>query len=173
MAKYEPKTFKTGICTKTLYNYIDKGIFAKITNKDLPVKRDKKKRHYRRTRVALNSLKGTSIEERPGYIEDLKEYGHWEMDTIVGKKGERGACLLVLTERKSREQIIRKMPDKTQDSVKRTIIDELERKYGKRFSEKFKTVTTGNGPEFLNWTWIEKSVIEPEVKRLKVLRVSL
>jgi IS30 family transposase len=29
--------FKTTICTKTLYNYIDKGIFANITNKDLPV----------------------------------------------------------------------------------------------------------------------------------------
>lgn len=159
--------FKTGICTKTLYNYIDKGIFAKITNKDLPVKRNKKRGQYRRTRVALKNLKGTSIEDRPGYIEDRKEYGHWEMDSLVGKKGESGACLLVLTERKSREQIIRKMPDKTQESVKRTL-DELERKYGKRFPEKFKTVTTDNGPEFLNWTWIEKSVIEPEVKRLKV-----
>ena len=30
------KQFKTKICTKTLYNYIDQGIFPNLTNKDLP-----------------------------------------------------------------------------------------------------------------------------------------
>src|SRR5690606_25376831 len=86
--------FKTEICTKTLYNYIDKGVFANITNKELTVKRNKKKGHYRRVRVALKNLKGTSIEDRPVYIEDREEPGHWEMDTLVGKRGESGACLL-------------------------------------------------------------------------------
>src|SRR5690606_8627968 len=31
--KYE---FETTICTRTVYNYIEQGIFANITNKDLP-----------------------------------------------------------------------------------------------------------------------------------------
>ncbi len=31
--KYE---FKASICTRTVYNYIDQGVFANITNKDLP-----------------------------------------------------------------------------------------------------------------------------------------
>ena len=29
--------FDTEICTKTLYNYIDQGLFAGVSNKDLPV----------------------------------------------------------------------------------------------------------------------------------------
>ena len=41
--------FKTSICTKTLYNYIDKGIFAKISNKELPVKRNKKKENTKKS----------------------------------------------------------------------------------------------------------------------------
>ncbi len=36
--------FKAQICTKTLYNYIDRGdVFLKLTNKDLPVKKRRKK----------------------------------------------------------------------------------------------------------------------------------
>lgn len=57
--------FKTTICTKTLYNYIDKGIFADITNKDLPVKKDKGKKTYRRVKIAHKNLRGKSIEEDP------------------------------------------------------------------------------------------------------------
>jgi len=35
--------FKTSICTKTLYNYIDRGdVFLRLTNKYLPVKKDGK-----------------------------------------------------------------------------------------------------------------------------------
>ena len=122
--------FKTSICTKTLYNYIDSGVFANITNKDLPVKRNKRKGGYQRVKVALNNLRGSSIEERPAHIETRKEYGHWEMDCVVGKKGGSGATLLVLTERRTREEIVRRMPDRTQVSVKKEL-DQLERKYGK------------------------------------------
>ncbi|MFR9104807.1 MAG: hypothetical protein ACLVJ3_19305 [Coprococcus phoceensis] len=28
-----------------------------------------------------------SIEERPKEIETREEFGHWEMDTVVGKQG--------------------------------------------------------------------------------------
>jgi len=76
---------------------------------------------------ALKNLKGSSIEERPKEVNDRKEYGHWEMDCV----------LLVLSERKTREEIILKLPDKTQESVIKAI-DELERKYRRKFREKFK-----------------------------------
>mgnify|MGYP003799871731 FL=1 len=159
--------FKTSICTKTLYNYIDKGVFANISNKDLPIKRNKKKRKYQKVRIAKKNLRGTSIEERPSQIEKRDEYGHWEMDCIVGKRGERGATLLVLTERSTRQEIIRKMPDKTQASVKKEI-DKLERKYGKNFSKRFKTVTVDNGSEFLNSTELEASILNPKNKRFRL-----
>lgn len=159
--------FEVGICTKTLYNYIDNGVFANITNKDLPVKRSKKKGQYRKVRVSLNNLKGSSIEERPAHVEYRKEYGHWEMDCVVGKQGASGATLLVLTERMTREEIIRKMPDRTQASVKREL-DKLERRHRKRFLQKFKTITVDNGSEFVNSLELEASARDLGGKRVKV-----
>lgn len=73
----------------------------------------------------------------------------------------------MLTERSTREEIIRKMPNKTQKSVKRAL-DRLEKSYGNKFSEKFKTITVDNGSEFLNSEEMEKSIRDPEKKRFKI-----
>ena len=159
--------FETSICTKTLYNYIDQEVFVNITNKDLPVKKNKKKGSYRKIKIAHKNLKGTSIEERPAEVEKREEYGHWEMDCVVGKQGGSGAALLVLSERQRREEIIYKMDSKTQESVQK-VLDALEKKYGKRFREKFKTITVDNGSEFLDFKGIEQSWINPEEQRVKV-----
>lgn len=83
--KNENLHFNTTICVKTLYNYIDNKLFLTISNKDLPVKKDKKKqKHNKIRRVALNNIKGTSIEERNKDILDRERYGDWEIDTVVG-----------------------------------------------------------------------------------------
>lgn len=146
--------FKVDICTKTLYNYIDNEIFLNISNNDLPVKKNGKKRKYRNIRkVALNNLKGRSIEERPKSVETRAEQGHWEMDCVVGK-GK--ACLLVLTERQSRKELIFKLKAKKQQCVQ-TVLDRLERKYKGRFKEIFKSITMDNGSEFLNCEELEGS----------------
>ena len=129
-------------------------MFIDITNKDLPLKKDGKLRKYRKTGiVALNNLKGRSIEERPESIEDRKESGHWEMDCVVGK-GK--ACLLVMTERASRKEMIFKLKAKKQECVKE-VIDRLERKYKEQFSVNFKSITMDNGCEFLNQEALEAS----------------
>ena len=159
--------FKTSICTKTLYNYIDQGFFATLSNKDLPVKKDKKKSKYKKVRIPHKNLKGTSIEDRPSSINERSEYGHWEMDCVVGKQGGSGATLLVLSERKSREEIIYKMHNKTQECVIK-VLNILEKKYGKKFSEKFKTITVDNGSEFLYFKGLERSIKNPEQQRVKV-----
>jgi len=160
-------SFKTSICTKTLYNYIDQGLFATLSNKDLPVKKDKKKTKYKKVRIPHKNLKGTSIEDRPSSIDDRSEYGHWEMDCVVGKQGGSGATLLVLSERRSREEIIYKMQNKTQECVIK-VLDTLENKYGKKFIEKFKTITVDNGSEFLDFKGLERSIKSPEQQRVKV-----
>ena len=160
-------SFATSICTKTLYNYIDQNVFANITNKDLPVKRNGKKRGYCSTRVAHNNLKGSSIELRPPVVETREEYGHWEMDLVVSGTGKGKSALLVLTERQSRQQIIRKINDKTQRSVQQAI-DKLERKTARRFKEIFKTITVDNGSEFLDSERLECSIKDPSKKRFKL-----
>jgi transposase, IS30 family len=154
--------FETSICTKTLYNYIENNVFHEISNQDLVVKKNKKQRRYRQVRkVALNHRNGRSIEARPNLIEKREEYGHWEMDSVVGK-GK--ACLLVLTERSTRQEIIFKMASKTQESVKK-VIDRLERKHGKKFRNKFKSITMDNGGEFIDQAGIEASCLQKDTKR--------
>jgi len=115
--KVKEMVFKSCICTKTLYNYIDKGVFANISNKDLPVKKNKKKGMYRKTKIAHKNLRGTSIEEIPQEVEKREEYGHWEMDCVIGKRAGKGAVFLVLSERLTRQEIIVKIPNKTQQAV--------------------------------------------------------
>lgn len=159
--------FSVAIALKTLYNYIDAGLFANISNKDLPVKKNKKKRNYRKIRTAITNKKGTSIVERPLEVDDRKVFGHWEMDTVVGKQGTK-ACLLVLSERATRKELVFKIKDKTQNEVVR-ILNQIERKLGSvEFRKTFKTITTDNGGEFLDFEAIQKSVINKTKSRTKI-----
>lgn len=158
--------FKITLSYKTIYNYIDAGLFPNLTNKHLPVKKDKKKQKYDKIRQALNNTKGTGISERSKEVENREEYGHWEMDTVVGKKGT-STVLLVLTERKTREEIIRKIESKSQYCVVREL-NKIERKLGsKKFRETFKTITCDNGCENLDYDGIEQSVLTKQ-RRTKV-----
>lgn len=158
--------FKTTISYKTIYNYIDASLFPHLTNKHLPVKKNGKKQRHNKVRRAINNIKGTSITERAESIETRKEQDHWEMDTVVGKKGT-SEVLLVLTERKTREEIIRKIKSKSQYCVVKEL-DKIERKLGsKNFRETFKTITCDNGCENLDFEGIERSVLTKQ-SRTKV-----
>jgi len=153
--------FNTSISIKTLYNYVDKGIFLKITNKDLPEKGRRRNGNSHPKRLRISNPKGKSIEERPVEAEDREDYGHWEMDCVESGKNTSLTTLLVMTERKTREELIKKMKDKTQMSVIKAL-DTMEAKYKERFPLKFKTITVDNGSEFLNTEGIEKSALNPK-----------
>lgn len=156
-AENENLHFKTRLCYKTIYNYLDAGLFLNASVDDLPVKRSVRKKKDKKSSVALNNRNGRSIEERPKDILERKQYGHWEMDTVVSAQNTGKACLLVLSERMTREEIVIKIKDKRSSSVIHAL-NMLERKYGsKKFREKFKTITCDNGVEFLDQKGIEKS----------------
>lgn len=160
--------FKGMICTKTLYNYIDAGIFCGISHKDLWEKHKQKKRSYKTVvRVTTRNRRARSIEERPQRVNDRSEYGNWEGDTVKGCRRGSKAGLLTLTERKTREQIIIKVDQATHEAVQ-AAFDRLERKLGRRFNIKFKSITFDNGSEFLNWQSLEASVLEPGQKRTTI-----
>lgn len=159
--------FKTEICEKTLYNYIHSGLFLHITSANLPVRKKEKKQEYKRT-VSLNNLKGKSIEERPKEIKNRDTYGHWEMDTVVSGQGKSTACLLVFSERQTREEIIFKIPDKKSASVIKKL-NQIEKEMGcKAFRERFKTITCDNGVEFLDFIGIMKSYKNKKIPRTQV-----
>lgn len=147
--------FDTTVSKTTLYRYIDDGIFLTLTNEHLPVKRKKSKKH--RTVRAKRAPQGTSIEKRPEAIATRDCAGHWEMDCVVGKRGTK-KVLLVLTERYSRMELVRLIPDKTAQSAVK-VLDGIEKQCGSRlFRSIFKTITVDNGSEFSDAAGMERSI---------------
>lgn len=135
--------YDTMVSTKTLYNYIDHGLIG-VKNIDLPMKvrlNPKKKRIRKNKRIL-----GKSIAERPVSVEDREEFGHWEIDTLLGKKSN-DAVLLTLTERRTRKEIIMRLPSKTSKAVEAAFQD-LRNQYRSLFSQVFKSITSDNGSEF-------------------------
>ena len=104
MAGYakKQKLFEKTVCTKTLYNYIDNGLIE-VKNIDLAQKLRRKPKR-KRSREYRKKL-GQSIELRPKIVEDREEFGHWQIDLIIGKN-EADEVLLTLDERKTRKRYI-------------------------------------------------------------------
>lgn len=126
---------KSVVCLRTLYNWIVSGILSVSYHELLyPQYRKPKKQRVVQPKRPL----GLSIERRPEAIEYRSEYGHWEIDTVLLTK-EKGECLLTLTERKTRLEIIRLIPDKTSHSVNESL---------KEIDFKPLSITSDNGKEF-------------------------
>lgn len=146
--------FQMSVCVSTLYSYISKGVFLHLTNKDLWVKGQQKKREYQTVRRLPHPLL-PSINQRPEEINARTEPGHWEMDLVVGPKGSK-PVLLTLSNRQSREELIFKLPNRKAATI-RSVFDKLERKY-RDFKTRFRTITTDNGSEFLEYDELVKSI---------------
>lgn len=155
------------ICVSTLYSYIEKGVFFKLTNKQLPVKCKKKKRSYNRIVRQARPSKGTSIEKRPERIMERTDFGHWEMDTVVGRQGISKQSILVLTERKTRKELCLLLKRHTTECVVKAL-NALEKRLGERnFRRVFKTITVDNGSEFQDYQGMQKS------RRSNVMRTTI
>lgn len=155
LAEARKAGFTTSVCVGTLYNYISQGVFYQLTNTDL-LEKTKRKPRKKDEEPKIAHPKLPSIEKRPQHINDRREQGHWEMDLVVGCSGSR-PVLLTLTERVTREEIIIKLPDRRAVTIRRAI-DRLERTTPD-FCQKFKSITTDNGPEFLEYNLLRKSVL--------------
>lgn len=155
LAEARKAGFTTSVCVGTLYNYISQGVFYQLTNTDL-LEKTKRKPRKKDEEPKIAHPKLPSIEKRPQHINDRREQGHWEMDLVVGCSGSRPA-LLTLTERVTREEIIIKLPDRRAVTIRRAI-DRLERTMP-NFYQRFKSITTDNGPEFLEYDLLRKSVL--------------
>lgn len=146
--------FQISVCTTTLYSYIEKGVFLHLTNKDLWQKWKRRKRKYHPVqRVAHAHL--PSIEARPQVINNRAEPGHWEMDLVIGQKKKGAAALLTMTERQSRREIIMKVKDKKAASIV-AALSQID-------PERIRSITTDNGPEFLQYREIRQLLHGAEV----------
>jgi IS30 family transposase len=92
---------------------------------------------------------------RPKEVNERTEPMHWEMECVVGGRNH-GPALLVLSERYTRTELIYKLEQKNSDNVVLTL-DKIHNKVKGGFKEFFKSITTNNGSEFLNYEGIEKN----------------
>lgn len=132
------------VCVTTLYSYVERGVIN-VRNIDLPERVGRRVKKSRRPLRDAKRLKGRSIEERPKAVDEKKEFGHWEIDLVVGQRS--GDCvLLTLTERKTKKEIIRKIKNKSPEEVMKALYRlEQEIPY---FDKVFKSITSDNGKEF-------------------------
>ena len=142
------------ITTPTIYNAIRYGI---INVKIEDTRRMKYLKEYKYSdKASLPSSKiPFSIETRPDYINDRSTFGHFEIDTVVGTNRGKHECLLTMTERKTRFEIIFKISTKTSENIVNKI-NQLKIFMNKQYNKIFKSFSTDNGTEFSNFLEIIK-----------------
>lgn len=123
---------------KTMYLYIHQGLLD-VKRIDLPraVRFKPRQKQGHSTKRQL----GRSIEERPEAVNDRSEFGHWEIDLVLGQKTKDEAVLLTLVERQTRYGLVRKLPSKSAKWVNQALSEWLE-------SYPIYSITSDNGREF-------------------------
>ena len=139
------------VCTKTLYNYVDLGLI-KIKNIDLP---EKLSRKTTSTKNRENKRKtGTSNAQRPDIVDTREEFGHWEIDRVIGRKVEGESQVMTIVERKLRESIWIKVRNHSAEAIDEAL-SALINQFGDKCNEVFKSITGDNGSEFDNISKVE------------------
>ena len=142
------------ISTPTVYNAIRYGI---IHVKLEDTRRMKYKPEYEHK--DKNSLPASkipySIENRPEEINNRSTFGHFEIDTVVGTKRGKHECLLTMTERKTKFEIIFKISAKTSEEVVNKI-NQIKIFMNRHYNKVFKSFSTDNGSEFSDFLNIIK-----------------
>lgn len=89
------------------------------------------------------------ISERPPEVEERREVGHWEADTVLGTGSKD--CVVTLVERKTGLVLIGKLEGRTKESFNRRAIRLIRRPGGR-----FETITADNGTELHGFRRIEE-----------------
>ena len=141
------------LCEDTIYRYIHRRIFTTLRPSHLPDKGIRKHPHKTKPKRPKKQV-GTSIEKRPSEVAARNTFGHWEMDSVVGKIRGTDQSILVMTERLTRTELCFKLPRRDSASVV-DVLDYISRRCS--FSRIFKTITMDNGAEFSNVRRLERT----------------
>ena len=139
-------------CVKTVYNAIHAGELG-VLMVELPYRCHKAPKGKRLKRKAHTGRGNRSIEERPAHVESREEFGHYELDTIVGGRGTR-AVLLSVTERKTRAQCLVRLRRRSQ----RAVLSALRALARAGKLPGFRSATCDNGCEFLDQKALERAL---------------
>lgn len=138
---------------KTIYNYIDAGLFS-VDNIDLPRKvRYRSRSHKKHVRVDKQCHLGRTYEDFEAYIAANPDVPIVEMDSVEGRKG--GKVLLTIYFRNCSLMLAFIRDTNTARSVSE-IFDQLYRLLGHdTFTSLFQVILTDRGSEFTNPLAIE------------------
>lgn len=134
--------------TKTLYRMVEDKI---IDASKLRRKGKRKPNHHQETRGKINDCK--TIHERNEKYPDApesREFGHFEGDTIVGKK--RKSAIVTLVEKTSKYIVLLKASRKSQD-----VLEAMKNWFNSCEDGYVKTITFDRGKEFAKWEDMETS----------------
>ena len=121
----------------TIYYWIHHGKLGLTKQKLLYPRKGKTTKKQASTNFKLAAQ---SIEQRPEAINLRLENGHYEIDTVLLTRA-KNYCLLVLTDRRSRHQIIRLIPNKSAEAVNQALKLILKQ-------HQILSITADNGTEF-------------------------
>lgn len=129
--------------------------FPSLSNLYLQIKQKRLKYIKKHHLMQYKKLKNTeqlyqkrfywvSITKRPETINNRSEFGHWEADTVVGKKLDT-KCIFSMVERKT-NRLIWKLVDKGSIGIIKAINDIF--KYETNLASQIRSITFDNGTEF-------------------------
>lgn len=107
-----------------------------------------------RKRYGTNEKRGRlpgkrHISERPASVDHRQEFGHWEIDTVIGSTTQD--CILTLVERLTGCVLIAKLPARNAAAVNRRLLQVIRER-----PHLFRTITVDNGTEFHAYEQIER-----------------
>jgi len=157
---------KVGVSASTLYRWIDKG-YGGMANIALERKVGFAPRKKHKGEKAITPHGEERSYDAFCALDDDEKQGAAEMDTVVGRKGDR-QCILTLYPRPSHFQLYLLMAEKTSDATVKAF-DALERAIGIDLSRMlFGLLICDNGVEFADTERLERSVTCPGEKRCRV-----
>ena len=134
-------------------------IYDKETLKDMDLRPCLPRRHrkrlprgHSRKHRNLHIPQRFSIKERPLYINERLEFGHWEVDTMISRQS--ASSLAVALERLSRRLHIAKLPVQSAKNLRTA----LNRRLGRHPTHLRKSITYDNGSENVEHTLINKNL---------------
>ena len=113
---YFTKNGFTSITTPTIYNAIRYGIINVKIEGTRRMKYESEYQYKDKKSVSINKIP-YSIENRPEEINNRSIFGHFEIDTMIGTNRGKHECLLTITKRKTKFEIIFKVSSKTSENV--------------------------------------------------------
>lgn len=141
------------ISHEAIYQFIyDKQTLKAMDLRPLLPRRHRKRlpRGHSRKHRKLHIPQRVSINERPAVINDRREYGHWEADTMIARQSI--SSLGVVLERLSRRMHIAKLPAQTARNLRTAI----NRRLGRHPQHLRKSITYDNGAENVEHMMINK-----------------